>query len=223
MADEWATRGERIALAKRIQKVIRETGSSPTPSKLYKSRESYREKEKDIRDASFSILDSLRVKRMPERDRAFVSLAIYLFLAEGACASYMNFLCFMLVSQGHDLYNIFKKEFATSFAEIEDVNLETKERFLKEHHLGSFSKGLKRKLRNAIAHHDFKVEKNGTIRVKGQIVDINGELVQLCRFMAFLHGATKKGLIQVQEMMNHQSKTNGKERNLKSAQQQKTN
>jgi len=174
--------------------------------------QSYITKEKDARKSSSAILRFLESKGIGERNRAFLSLAIYLFLAEGAYASYMNFVCFMLVSQGHDLYNVFKRRFACSFKEIEGVNLETKEQFLKEHRLDLFKKGLNRKLRNAIAHYDFKIEDDGTISVKGEIIDINYELEQLLDFMSFLHGATAKAFKQIQPRKPH-SKTKRKRDN----------
>jgi hypothetical protein len=192
-----------------MQKVIRDAWTVQNFSSLEIARQSYITKEKDAR-ASLSILSTLFVKRMRERDRTFMKLAIYLFLAEGAYASYMNFLCFMLVSQGHDLYDVFKRRFACSFEEIEDVNLETKEQFLKEHNLGLFKKGLKRKLRNAIAHYDFQIEKNGSTRVRGQLIDINTEIQQLIHFMAFLHGAAQKGFEQIDKKVTRHSKTKRK-------------
>jgi hypothetical protein len=196
---EWATKHDRITLAEQIQEVILEVWKSPNRNNLLIGQKSYRMKEKDIFAPAQSILQSPFFERMREPDRAFMSLAIYLFLAEGAYASYMNFLCFLLVLQGHDLYDIFKRRFALSFGEIQNVNLEAKEQFLKEHDLDLFKKGSIGKMRNAIAHHDFRIEKDGTIMVREQMVDIDAEMQQLMDFMAFLHGATVKAFEQIEK------------------------
>lgn len=155
---------------------------------------SYITKEKEARKSFIPASKFLSTSGMPECDRAFLNLAIYLFMVEGAYASYMNFLCFLLILEGHDLYDIFNRKFVSSFKEIEIVNFETKEQFLKEHHLGLFNKGLKRKLRNAIAHYDFKIEKDGTVRVKGQMIDIGTEIFQLADFMGVCSFCNEKNI-----------------------------
>jgi hypothetical protein len=194
-----STSAEQIVFAKQLQKLIRNTWSSSNRPNLEICRKSYRTKEKDAVSSASAIDRFLHAKWTGAHtcERAYLSLATYLFLAEGAYASYMNFIACMLVSQGHDLYDVFKRRFACSFEDIEDVNMETKEQFLKEHHLDLFEKGLNRKLRNAIAHYDFKIEKDGTIKVKGQPIDIHRELGKLYDFMGFLHATTAKAWEQM--------------------------
>jgi hypothetical protein len=196
---EWGTKDERVALSRRLQKLIQGTLSSPSSADILESRERYRTKEKDTIRTLKALSKLMTIKGTSQYEKAVLCLALYLFLAEGAIASYMNFICFMLVSQGHDIYDFFDKKFACSFEEIAGVDIRTKEEFLKEHNLSLFNKGLDRKLRNAIAHCNFKVEDDGTIRVKGEKMDVVQKLQQGYAFMSFLHQATYSGLRKVEK------------------------
>jgi hypothetical protein len=76
--------------------------------------------------------------------------------------------------------------------------MQTKERFLKEHGLELFNEGVNRKLRNAIAHFDFKIEKDGTVKAEENRISINDELDQLVDIMILVHGINERALSERQ-------------------------
>ncbi len=64
----------------------------------------------------------------------------------------------------HDISD--RGEFVDSFKKILQINLYTKLNFLTRHGFSFFSIICDRRLRNAIAHHDFKIGSNGEIILK---------------------------------------------------------
>jgi hypothetical protein len=198
---EWGTKKERITLSRKLRKLIQETLSNPNSAEIFEeTRQKYRAKEKGTISTMNALMRLADISGTNEYEKSALSLAIYLFLTEGSIASYMNFICFMLVSQGHDIYDFFSKKYACSFEEIANVDMRTKEEFLKEHDFDLFNKGYDRKLRNAVAHRNFDIEDDGTIRVKGAKIDVFRKLQQGYDFMSFLHATTASAM---QKFVNH--------------------
>jgi len=124
------------------------------------------------------------VKEASEYDRALIRLVFYLFVAEGGFTNYMNFICFLLTLQGHDLYNYFSRGFACSIDEIAKVESHTKGIFLDKHGFRLFNQGWDRNMRNSIAHCDFEIEDDGTTKISGSPTDIKRKVRQIIYFLA---------------------------------------
>jgi|GEM_PF-5053600 len=180
---EWGTKEEREALTKQLQKLVKDAWSSQKVVGVQKDWESFIEKNKAIIRSLNAIQNIIKTAGTGEYEKALLRLVFYLFAAEGGFATYMNFVCAMLVSQGHDLFNFFDRDFASCMEKIADVNIYTKELFLKEHGFESFNKGLDRKLRNAIAHYDFEIEHDGTVKIDGAKTDVNRKLKEILSFV----------------------------------------
>ena len=90
-------------------------------------------------------------------------MAMYLWEYEGNFTFCINFLCFLLVSNGHDLY---ERKYVKTFEEIERVGTYAKTNFLVAHGMTMFDESQNpdikemRELRNSIAHYKFKFEEN---------------------------------------------------------------
>jgi len=183
LASEWGTKEERDALTKQLQKLVKDAWSSPNAANVQKDWENFLGKNKDIIESLKSIYKILETKEIGKYQKALLRLVFYLFAAEGGFATYMNFVCSLLVSQGHDLFNFFSREFTSCFEKIADVNIYTKELFLEEHCFKLFNRGLDRDLRNAIAHYDFKIEDDGTVIIDSMKKDIDKELKEILSFL----------------------------------------
>ena len=206
LANEWGTKAERDALTKQLKTLIVDvlmkiTQGGDIHSNVLDSWKDCQKKDKETRKSITAILSLIRVKGMSEYKKSLVGLASYLFVVEGVFASYMNLVCLMLVYQGHDLYNFFDRDFARSLDEIANVNMQTKELFLKEHGFELFNKGFNRKLRNAIAHCDFEIEEDGTVRAKGDRFHMLHELLRLCEFMTLVYQINELALKESQTFM----------------------
>jgi hypothetical protein len=192
LTSEWRTKAKRDALTKLLKTLITDATkkgiqSENNHSNLSDSWQDCLNKDEDAIKSLEAVKSLSGSKRMSKYKKSLVGLAMYLFEVEGCFASYMNLVCLMLVYQGHDLYNFFDRNFARSLDEIASVNMQTKELFLKEHDFELFNEGFNRKLRNAIAHFDFEIAKDGTVRAKGIKYNVEHELQQLTEFMILVH------------------------------------
>jgi len=89
----------------------------------------------------------------------------YLTLVEGLFATQINFLIFTLIANGHDLYSTRKGRYVRNIADIEEVNLAFRLRFLREHGFEIVANGVDIQLRNGVAHLFYEIYSSGTIKV----------------------------------------------------------
>lgn len=108
-------------------------------------------------------------KTQSQRARAILTMAMYLWEYEGRVSFCINILCFLLTSNGHDLYDDYRKKYVKTFEDIESVGISRKCEFLMHHGFGIFDENknqkLKefRKLRNDVAHYKLSVRDDGKI------------------------------------------------------------
>lgn len=104
-----------------------------------------------------------------QRARAILDMAMYLWEYEGRFSFCINILCFLLVSNGHDLYDDRKKHI-TSFEDVESIGISRKCEFLTHYGFGMLdekkNKNLKkfRELRNDVAHYKLIIRDDGKIK-----------------------------------------------------------
>jgi hypothetical protein len=79
--------------------------------------------------------DVLISESKPENPRAksFLTMALYLWEYEARFSFCINILCFILMANGHDLYDDYKKRYVTSFEAIESVSISKRCEFLTHH------------------------------------------------------------------------------------------
>jgi hypothetical protein len=98
-----------------------------------------------------------------------VKMALFLWEYEGNFTFCINFLCFLLISNGHDLFD---RKYVKAFEEIEKVGIYAKANFLVAHGFTMFdeteNEDIKkfRELRNNIAHYNFRIEDDGVVKQK---------------------------------------------------------
>jgi hypothetical protein len=117
--------------------------------------------------------DVLISESKPENPRAksFLTTALYLWEYEARFSFCINILCFILMANGHDLYDDYKKRYVTSFEAIESVSISKRCEFLTHHRFEIFNenknKRIKefRKIRNDIAHYNLLIKHDGKINV----------------------------------------------------------
>lgn len=121
-------------------------------------------------DNSKTILSLLHKKLKPQffsiEERAAITLHLeYLTLVEGLFATEINFLIFILIANGHDLYSTRKGNYVKTPGDIEEVNLAFRLKFLRAHGFRMVTKRVDVKLRNSVAHLFYEIDKSGTIKV----------------------------------------------------------
>lgn len=97
------------------------------------------------------------------KQKSLLELFMYLELVEGAFSEIVHTIAFMLVENGHDIYNPYRMKFAKYYEELYDVPLFVKLQFLEEHKFNIIAGSVDRELRNCIAHLRFIVNEDGSI------------------------------------------------------------
>jgi hypothetical protein len=128
----------------------------------------------------------------PHED-TLISVFIYLLLAEGTICNHLNFVTFLLVTIGHDLYSLTRRKYVNdNIDEIRKVELSTKIQFLKHHGFGALTKEYDSTLRNDIAHHNYKIDKKGNLWIRGKTVDLESKLDPLIKMIDFFSELTEE-------------------------------
>ena len=104
---EWGTKQKRTILGNKLRELIRNTAVGSTKDAFWKSYPDYVKKDKDARISVNAVMELSHAGWIEKQKSGFSDLMTYLFLAEGGFANCVNFVSFMLVLQGHDLYNFF--------------------------------------------------------------------------------------------------------------------
>jgi hypothetical protein len=101
-------------------------------------------------------------------DSLFLLLYI-LYFVEGPLNLVINEIAYSLMVKGHhDIWSEQKQKFVSSFDELFEIRLFIKLEFLKKHGFGFLSEICSKEIRNAIAHQNFKIEPDGTVRLKNE-------------------------------------------------------
>jgi hypothetical protein len=117
-----------------------------------------------------------------ERHRTLIGMAAFLWFFESGYAFCVDFFCYLLTIEGHDLFNQHKKKYAVSIEDIMDVDLASKMMFLEEHNLNILVRTTDKKIRNKIAHRSFSVGNCGKLWIDKEEIRIAERLVDLMRF-----------------------------------------
>jgi hypothetical protein len=136
----------------------------------------------------FSLLNSIDVNelldsptKLTPKQKSLVSLYFYLNMIESASTVQVQFIALMLIKNGHKL-RFDKNRFAETYKDLERMNLKSKLDFLIENDLGLAVRHIDRNLRNCIAHQEFVIYDDGTVRnlMTGELIDIQEKVASLC-------------------------------------------
>jgi hypothetical protein len=112
----------------------------------------------------FAKIENLK-KSPPEQ--SLLLLLYILYFDEGPLNLLINYITYWLMKVGHhDIWSEWEQKFVSSFDELDKINLSIRLKFLKKHDFGFLSEICSKEIRNAIAHQNFKIEPDGTVRLK---------------------------------------------------------
>jgi hypothetical protein len=106
----------------------------------------------------------------------------FLWEYEGNYVSCIDAFCFLLITNGHDLFDLIRRKYVKSLEEIRNVDVSIKLTFLEEHNFGIFKREKDRMLRNKIAHHDFQLDDSGNVQISDAVVDCGSRFNELSSF-----------------------------------------
>jgi len=127
-------------------------------------------------------LSTSQETKLTPRQKSLIELFHYLVVAEGGFSEIVQAITFILMQNGHDVYNPERMRFVKSYSELYEVPLFIKLQFIKEHELDFVADAVDRKLRNSIAHLRFEVNEDGSIvdtRTGRKIKDISEKINRL--------------------------------------------
>lgn len=122
-------------------------------------------------------LMELAVNNNDKEKSQVLFMALFLWLFEGAYASFVNLYCYLLVANGHKLEDRYGS-FAKNLKQIARIGLKRKFRFIK---LDILKRENDRVLRNDIAHFNFSIVK-GRVIIEGKVVFMHSRVLELLRF-----------------------------------------
>jgi len=191
LARQWGSREEREKLDEDIRKLFTSAWSGSNSARVQEEWGHFREKVSRTTGDLQVFVKIFERADISKRERALMRLFFYLVAVEGGFVNHMNFVCMLLVLEGHDLFNFVEREYARSYQDITKVDTYSKSLFLNEHGLMLFNKGLSRSLRNAIAHHDFEIDEEGDTTVGGHPTDLVEKNFQIIDFLNLTSNSLK--------------------------------
>jgi len=112
------------------------------------------------------LLARLKPRFFSIKEQRVITLHLeFLTLVEGFFVTQINFLIFILIANGYDLYPTRKEKNVKTLGDIEKENLAFKLKFLAEHGFRKLIANKARKLRNSVAHLFYEINEDGTMKV----------------------------------------------------------
>ena len=125
------------------------------------------------------ILSQDEKKNFTPKQKSLLSLFWYSSLAEGMVSENVQIIAFLLMQNGHDLYDPRDMKFVDSYKKLGKIDLFIKLQFLERHGFTFITQAIDRNLRNCITHLEYTVSDDGTIideRNDEKIIDIEQKM-----------------------------------------------
>lgn len=120
------------------------------------------------------------------KESTLLRVFLYLLVVEAHICNHLNFITYLLVTTGHDLYTLTRRKYVKDDVdEIRKVEMSTKIQFLKHHGFSALTKEYDSTFRNDIAHHNYKVDEKGVMWIRGKAVDLESKYVTARRIIDF--------------------------------------
>jgi hypothetical protein len=191
MEEEWKTPKDEI------KKLLSEMCKLPHAQEWLNQMTAEREGEATISD----LKTLMNLKVASKNDATIVFLSCFLWAFEGYYLANLDWVCFILIKNGHDLFDPIRRKYVKSFKDLRNIDISTKFQFLEEHDFEALIRDQDRKLRNKIAHHSFSLLDNGELKVEDESLDISSRLNGLLDFTGQLVILRTKVLRELTEDM----------------------
>ncbi len=102
-------------------------------------------------------------KYLTLKQKSLLSLFLYSSLVEGLVSENVQIITFLLMQNGHDLYDPRDMKFVDSYKKAGKIDLYIKMQFLERHGFTFLTQAIDRNLRNCITHLEYTINDDGTI------------------------------------------------------------
>lgn len=111
--------------------------------------------------------------KIASRERALLDVSSELMFTEGVICNFFDLICYLLVLDHHDLCDVVRKnKYVENIEDIAKVGMHYKTMFLNQHGFKELTKHHDSTYWNTIAHHNFTIDDNGHLWVKGEKVNV---------------------------------------------------
>lgn len=142
-------------------------------------------------------------RSISHKEFTLITVFLYLIVVEGQVCDAINFISYLLVTMGHDLYSLTKRKYVKDdMKEIRKVEMSTKIQFLKNHGFGALVKEYDSTFRNDMAHHNYRVDERGVLRVRGKPVNLGSKLFSAWKIPRLLNEAIAESSEKLQKQEN---------------------
>lgn len=125
---------------------------------------------------------------LSSKETTLIDIFWYLIEAEGVICNFLNFISFELVVMHHDLYSFVRRRYVNGdFEGIRKIEMSSKIQFLKKHGFSLLTKEYDSTFRNDIAHHNYKVDEDGVLWVRGKPIDLSSKVGSLMKILDFIN------------------------------------
>ena len=107
------------------------------------------------------------------RKKSIIMATGFFLYFEGCYVTTIDQICELLITEGHDLFDFYRRKYVKSLEEIGNLDTFVKFRFLEEHGFGFFVRERDRELRNKIAHLQYSISNEGNLKINEKEIDIN--------------------------------------------------
>lgn len=126
------------------------------------------------------------VNEITSRERELLDVSSELMFTEGVICNCFDFICYRLALDHHDLCDVVRKnKYVTNIEDIAKVSMSSKIGFLNHHDFKELTKYHDMEYRNAIAHHNFTIDDNGQLWVKGEKVKVLSKIKNIFVLLGF--------------------------------------
>lgn len=131
------------------------------------------------------LIQKIKKSKLSNKEETLLSVCSYIFLVEGLIYQVINFVCYLLVLDGHDLFSMNKRNYVEDVAKIVRVDMSTKIKFLNKHQFKKLTKYYDSTFRNDLVHHNYVLTDEGELLIRGKKIDINSKLESLFPISTF--------------------------------------
>jgi len=138
------------------------------------------------------------------KESTLIEVFMYLLVAEGQICPILDLISYLLIATGHDLYSLTKRGYVKDdMDKIRKVEMSTKIQFLRHHGFTVLTKEYDSTLRNDIAHHNYKVDEEGILWVRGDSVKLLPKVQSLVKIMRRVTEAIEEATIYLEKKVSN--------------------
>lgn len=110
--------------------------------------------------------------KITDREATLLEVSAYLIVNEGMICNLIDFICYLLILDEHDLFDGVNRKYVTDIKKIAKVGMSCKIKFLNHHGFKELTKHYDSTFRNDIAHHNYIIDNEGALWIREKKINM---------------------------------------------------